>query len=168
LLLTQGLSQTVSNRGLNLSQATSLNMIDMVGIGPFVIEPAVSRKIGHTAMGELTLAGNEWKSATWAFEKGLFAKLVQPEDLDSELEKFASQLATYNPDALAEIAYKWGIIYNAFCVVDITGGIPAGSDPIYFGKTATIPTVIEEMYIKSASGIYSGSFRELLKDYYLW
>jgi methylglutaconyl-CoA hydratase len=76
-----------------------------IGIGPFVIEPAVSRKIGHTAMGELTLAGNEWKSATWAFEKGLFAKLVQPEDLDSELEKFASQLATYNTDALAEMKH---------------------------------------------------------------
>lgn len=74
-----------------------------IGIGPFVIEPAVSRKIGHTAMGELTLAGNEWKSATWAFEKGLFAKLVQPEDLDSALEKFALQLASYNPDALAEM-----------------------------------------------------------------
>jgi methylglutaconyl-CoA hydratase len=74
-----------------------------IGIGPFVIEPAVSRKIGHTAMGELTLAGNEWKSATWAFEKGLFAKLVEPEDLDSALEKFASQLASYNPDALAEM-----------------------------------------------------------------
>lgn len=74
-----------------------------IGIGPFVIEPAVSRKIGHTAMSELTLAGNEWKSATWAFEKGLFANLVQPEDLDSALEKFASQLASYNPDALAEM-----------------------------------------------------------------
>lgn len=74
-----------------------------IGIGPFVIEPAVSRKIGHTAMGELTLAGNEWKSATWAFEKGLFAKLVQPEDLDAALEKFASQLTSYNPDALAEM-----------------------------------------------------------------
>lgn len=74
-----------------------------IGIGPFVIEPAVSRKIGQTAMGELTLAGNEWKSATWAFEKGLFAKLVQPEDLDSALEKFALQLASYNPDALAEM-----------------------------------------------------------------
>jgi methylglutaconyl-CoA hydratase len=74
-----------------------------IGIGPFVIEPAVSRKIGQTAMCELTLAGNEWKSATWAFEKGLFAKLVQPEDLDSELEKFASQLASSNPDALAEM-----------------------------------------------------------------
>ena len=74
-----------------------------IGIGPFVIEPAVSRKIGHTAMSELTLDGNEWKSATWAFEKGLFAKLVQPEDLDAALEKFASQLASYNPDALAEM-----------------------------------------------------------------
>ena len=74
-----------------------------IGIGPFVIEPAVSRKIGQTAMGELTLAGNEWKSASWAFEKGLFAKLVQPEDLDSALEKFALQVANYNPDALAEM-----------------------------------------------------------------
>ena len=74
-----------------------------IGIGPFVIEPAVSRKIGHTAMSELTLDGNEWKSATWAFEKGLFAKLVQPEDLDAALEKFASQLASYNPEALVEI-----------------------------------------------------------------
>jgi methylglutaconyl-CoA hydratase len=74
-----------------------------IGIGPFVIEPAVSRKIGHTAMSELTLAGNEWKYATWAFEKGLFAKLVQPEDLDSALEKFALQLASYNPEALAEM-----------------------------------------------------------------
>lgn len=74
-----------------------------IGIGPFVIEPAVSRKIGQTAMGELTLTGNEWKSATWAFEKGLFAKLVQPEDLDAALEKFASQLASFNPEALAEM-----------------------------------------------------------------
>ncbi|MCX6323457.1 MAG: methyltransferase [Sphingobacteriales bacterium] len=39
---------------------------------------------------------------------------------------------------------------------------------IYFGKTAAMPTVIEEMYIKSASGIYSDSFCGLLNDYYLW
>jgi methylglutaconyl-CoA hydratase len=74
-----------------------------IGIGPFVIEPAVSRKIGHTAMSELTLAGNEWKPATWAFEKGLFAKLLQPEELDTEVEKFATQLASYNPEALSEM-----------------------------------------------------------------
>ena len=74
-----------------------------IGIGPFVIEPAVNRKIGQTAMSELTLAGNEWKPASWAFEKGLFAKLLQPEELDAELEKFATQLASYNPEALAEM-----------------------------------------------------------------
>jgi len=79
-----------------------------IGIGPFVIEPAVSRKIGKTAMSELTLDGNEWKSASWAFEKGLFAKLVQPEDLDSALEKFASQLASYNPEALHAMKNVFG------------------------------------------------------------
>src|SRR3970040_122669 len=41
-----------------------------IGIGPFVIEPAVSRKIGKSAMSEMTLAAHEWKSADWAKEKG--------------------------------------------------------------------------------------------------
>ena len=27
------------------------------------------------------------------------------------------------PDILAEIAYKWGTMYNAYCVIDITGGM---------------------------------------------
>ena len=27
------------------------------------------------------------------------------------------------PDTLAEIAYKWGVMYNAFIVIDITGGM---------------------------------------------
>lgn len=71
-----------------------------IGIGPFVIEPAVSRKIGKTAMSELTLAGNEWKSATWAFEKGLYSQLVTKENLDATTLSFATQLATYNPEAL--------------------------------------------------------------------
>ena len=39
-----------------------------IGIGPFVIEPAVSRKIGKTAMSQLTLAAHDWKNAQWAFE----------------------------------------------------------------------------------------------------
>ena len=42
-----------------------------IGIGPFVIEPAVSRKIGKTAMTQMTLAAHEWKTAPWALEKGL-------------------------------------------------------------------------------------------------
>jgi methylglutaconyl-CoA hydratase len=45
-----------------------------MGIGPFVIEPAVSRKIGKTAMTEMTLAATEWKK--WAHDKGLYAKVL--------------------------------------------------------------------------------------------
>jgi methylglutaconyl-CoA hydratase len=45
-----------------------------IGIGPFVIEPAVSRKIGKTAMTEMTLAATEWKNTDWAHDKGLYAK----------------------------------------------------------------------------------------------
>jgi methylglutaconyl-CoA hydratase len=75
-----------------------------IGIGPFVIEPAVSRKIGKTAMSEMTLAAHEWKSATWANEKGLYARVLKDqEEMDSELDKFTSKLASYNPEALIEM-----------------------------------------------------------------
>lgn len=75
-----------------------------IGIGPFVIEPAVSKKIGTTAMSEMTLGATEWKSAQWAFEKGLITKLFSStEEMDEALTQFTNQLSTYNPDALYEM-----------------------------------------------------------------
>ena len=75
-----------------------------IGIGPFVIEPAVSRKIGKAALAEMTLAAHEWKNAYWAKEKGLYAKVFETTaDLDKELETFCSKLASYNPEALSEM-----------------------------------------------------------------
>lgn len=75
-----------------------------IGIGPFVIEPAVSRKIGKAALGDMTLAAHEWKNAYWAQKKGLYAKVLENvADLDKELDIFVSKLASYNPDALAEM-----------------------------------------------------------------
>lgn len=75
-----------------------------IGIGPFVIEPAVSRKIGKTAMTEMTLDAEQWKSAAWALEKGLYAKVLENQvKLDIELGHFTQKLASYNPDALAEM-----------------------------------------------------------------
>lgn len=71
-----------------------------IGIGPFVIEPAVSRKIGKTAMSELALTANEWKDAKWAFEKGLYSQLATKETLEEVTLTLATQLASYNPDAL--------------------------------------------------------------------
>ncbi|MBA0882691.1 enoyl-CoA hydratase/isomerase family protein [Flavobacterium undicola] len=75
-----------------------------IGIGPFVIEPAVSRKIGKTAMTEMTLAAHEWKSATWAQQKGLYAAVFETAELlDNAIADFSSKLASYNPDALLEM-----------------------------------------------------------------
>jgi methylglutaconyl-CoA hydratase len=75
-----------------------------IGIGPFVIEPAVSRKIGKTALAELSLAAGEWKSAAWAKEKGLFANTFESiEKLDEAVSILTHQLASYNPEAVTEM-----------------------------------------------------------------
>lgn len=75
-----------------------------IGIGPFVIEPAVSRKIGKMAMTEMTLNPTAWKTSKWAFEKGLFSEVFENiEDLDIRLEEYTNELSSYNPDALLEM-----------------------------------------------------------------
>jgi methylglutaconyl-CoA hydratase len=75
-----------------------------IGIGPFVIEPAVSRKIGKTALAEMTLTPTLWKSANWAKEKGLFTEVFEnTEDLDKRLENYTNELAQYNKEALADL-----------------------------------------------------------------
>lgn len=75
-----------------------------IGIGPFVIEPAVSRKIGKSAMSEMTLGAHEWKNTDWAHQKGLYAKVLQDQvALDIDLAHFTSKLASYNPEALIEM-----------------------------------------------------------------
>ena len=75
-----------------------------IGIGPFVIAPAVERKMGVAALAELTLAAHEWKNAYWAKEKGLYARVFETvKDLDKEVHFFAEKLASYNPEALLEM-----------------------------------------------------------------
>ena len=75
-----------------------------IGIGPFVIAPAVERKIGKAALAELTLYPTEWKNAYWAKEQGLYAKVYDSiSELDKELDIHIQKLATYNPEALAEM-----------------------------------------------------------------
>ena len=75
-----------------------------IGIGPFVIEPAVSRKIGKTALTEMTLTPTLWKTAQWAKEKGLFTEVFETiELLDENLKKFTHELSSYNSEALIEM-----------------------------------------------------------------
>ncbi|WP_422089899.1 enoyl-CoA hydratase/isomerase family protein [Tenacibaculum ovolyticum] len=75
-----------------------------IGIGPFVIEPAVKRKIGVSGLAELTLDATSWKNAYWAKEKGLYARVFESiSDLDKELPIFTEKLASYNTEALFEM-----------------------------------------------------------------
>ncbi|MCD8412564.1 enoyl-CoA hydratase/isomerase family protein [Tenacibaculum finnmarkense] len=75
-----------------------------IGIGPFVIAPAVSRKINLSGLAELTLDATSWKNAYWAKEKGLYARVFESvDDLDKEVEIFTEKLASYNYEALSEM-----------------------------------------------------------------
>jgi methylglutaconyl-CoA hydratase len=90
------------------SFATLLSEIKLseiaIGIGPFVIEPAVSRKVGKIAMSEMTLTPTLWKTSKWAFEKGLYSELFETiEALDLRLEEYTKEVSSYNNDALFEM-----------------------------------------------------------------
>ena len=75
-----------------------------IGIAPLVIAPAVLRKTGASGLAELSLCPGEWKSAYWAQEKGLFARVFQKRsELDLESENFAAQLARYPRAALSAL-----------------------------------------------------------------
>lgn len=75
-----------------------------IGIGPFVIEPAVSRKIGKTAMSQLTINAQEFYSAEYAKEKGLYSEVFDSlEALDKAVKTLAETLSGYNTEALKQM-----------------------------------------------------------------
>ena len=94
------------------TEAASIKLSELsIGIGPFVIAPAIERKAGVAALAELSLAPTEWKTAYWAQEKGLYARVMpNTDELDKEVDLLSSQLASYNPDAL--IAMKQALWEN--------------------------------------------------------
>lgn len=87
------------------TEAASIKLSEFtIGIGPFVIAPAVERKIGVSGLAELTLDATSWKNAYWAKEKGLFARVFENiSELDKEIEILSEKLANYNPNALTEM-----------------------------------------------------------------
>ena len=71
-----------------------------VGIGPFVVGPAVTRKIGLSAMSQLTINANVFRSAHWAKDKGLYADVFETvEALDEAVLALADYLLSTNPEA---------------------------------------------------------------------
>lgn len=74
-----------------------------LGIGPFVIAPAVERKIGKSALAQMTI-DTEWYDAEWAYQKGLFNKLFDElEILDNTLNELAYKISSLSPEASKEL-----------------------------------------------------------------
>ena len=75
-----------------------------VGIGPFVVSPAIERKMGVSAMSQIAIDANTFYDAHWAMQKGLYAQVFESiEAMDEAVMNFAKHLCTYNPEAMLEM-----------------------------------------------------------------
>jgi methylglutaconyl-CoA hydratase len=75
-----------------------------VGIGPFVVGPAVQRKIGLSAFSQLAIDASMWRNADWARRKGLYSELHSSVDqMDESIQRLSNQLAHSSPEAMAEM-----------------------------------------------------------------
>lgn len=86
------------------SEFASIKLSELsLGIGPFVIEPVLKRKLGNSVVSHMALSPQTFFSAKWAREKGLFAAVFESnKDLNTQVSDLATQLARYNPKALSE------------------------------------------------------------------
>ncbi len=87
------------------TEAAAIKLSELaLGIGPFVVGPAVERKIGRAAMSGLAINASEWRPAQWAAEKGLYNDIYPTiETLDIAVNKLATKLATSSPEAMAQL-----------------------------------------------------------------
>lgn len=73
-----------------------------IGIGPFVVGPAVERKIGLSAFSSLAIDATMWRDAEWARKRGLYAELYdQVTEMDESIDRLARALAHSSPEAVA-------------------------------------------------------------------
>ncbi|WP_317896635.1 enoyl-CoA hydratase/isomerase family protein [Aurantibacillus circumpalustris] len=85
------------------TESASIKLSELaVGIGPFVVGPAVERKVGTSAFCQLTINATEWQTAQWAKEKSLYAEVFPTiEEMDKGIDTLAAKLASSNPEAMA-------------------------------------------------------------------
>jgi methylglutaconyl-CoA hydratase len=75
-----------------------------VGIGPFVVGPAIERKIGASAFSQLAIDATMWRNADWARRKGLFAEVHPAADgMNESVQRLATQLSHSSPEAMREL-----------------------------------------------------------------
>jgi len=75
-----------------------------LGIGPFVVGPAVERKLGLSGMSQIAIDADSFYDAEWARQKGLYAQVYDSTSiLDEAVHVFTEHLCTYNLDAMREM-----------------------------------------------------------------
>ncbi len=75
-----------------------------VGIGPFVIGPAVERKLGNSAFTKMSLTPDVWQTADWAKQQGIYHECFDSnEEMQTFLSGFTETLSSYNPAALEKL-----------------------------------------------------------------
>ena len=87
------------------TEEASLKLSELsIGIGPFVIGPALERKIGLAHFSNMTLNPTSWKTANWGKEIGLYSEVVSSIiDLNKRLKEIITLYKTYSPEAMLEI-----------------------------------------------------------------
>lgn len=79
-----------------------------LGIGPFVVGPAVERKIGVSAFSQLAIDAAMWRPAEWARRKGLFAEVHSDvAGMDDSIVRLSNSLAHSNPEAMRELKHNF-------------------------------------------------------------
>ena len=84
-----------------------------IGIGPFVVGPAVERRSGLSAYSTLSINATKWFSPSWAKEKGIFSEIFDStEEMDQEIAKLAATLSKSNPEAMKKLKEVFWEDYN--------------------------------------------------------
>ena len=85
-------------------ESASLRLSELaVGIGPFVVGPAIERKIGLGGFSAMAVDA-DWRTARWGEGLGLYARLFENGTaLDEGVDVLARKLATSNPQAMAKM-----------------------------------------------------------------
>lgn len=87
------------------TQSASVKLSELaVGIGPFVVGPAVERKVGTAAFSELAINATAWRSAAWAQQKGLYNEVFETSsEMDNAIAELCNKLIHSNPEAMRQL-----------------------------------------------------------------
>ena len=71
-----------------------------IGIGPFVVGPAVERKLGNSCFAKLAINATAFQTAEWAFEKGLYHEIFESAgEMDRAITELAGNLVHSSQEA---------------------------------------------------------------------